>query len=208
MKRVLDWIQSAAVALGGPGLFILAFLDSSFLSFPEVGDVMVAILTIKQPDWMLYYAFLCTVGSVAGCYALYAVAARGGEAFLRKRVNKSHVDRAMNVFRRYGLLAVLVPSLLPPPTPFKVFVILAGVSKVRTVDFLLAVTIGRSIRFFGIGLLALLYGERALRFMHENTGTVSLVLAGLVLAGGIAWIVWRRRRRPASDHGSSSETAV
>jgi LPXTG-motif cell wall-anchored protein len=195
MKRVLDWIQAAAVTLGGPGLFILSFLDSSFLSFPEIGDLMVALLTIKHPDWMPYYAFLCTAGSVAGCYALYAVAARGGEAFLRKRVRQNHVERAMDVFRRYGLMAVLVPSLLPPPTPFKVFVILAGVSKVRPFEFLLAVTIGRSIRFFGIGLLALLYGERALKFIHENTRTVSLVLAGLALAGGLGWIVWRKRRR-------------
>lgn len=199
MKRALDWIQAAAVALGGPGLFILAFLDSSFLSFPEIGDLMVALLTIRHPNWMPYYAFLCTAGSVAGCYALYAVAARGGEAFLRRRVRESHVDRAMRVFRRYGMLAVLVPSLLPPPTPFKVFVILAGVSKVRPLDFLLAVSVGRSLRFFGIGLLALYYGERALRFMQENTRTVSLILAGLVLAGGVAWIVWRRTRPPAQS---------
>ena len=77
---------------------------------------------------MLYYALLATLGSVAGCLVLFLLARKGGEAFLRKRLHERHVDRATAVFRKYGLLAVLVPSLLPPPVPFKIFVLAAGVA--------------------------------------------------------------------------------
>src|SRR5215510_12347626 len=133
MQRLVDWVQGFALALGGPGLFLIAFLDSSFLSFPEVVDLLIIWMTTRHPDRMIYYALLSTLGSVAGCFALFTVARKGGEAFLRKRFHERHVDRAMEVVQRHGLLSVLVPSLLPPPAPFKVFVLAAGVARVRPV---------------------------------------------------------------------------
>src|SRR5690242_18563238 len=100
MARLLAWVQGFAESLGGPGLFIIAFLDSSFLSFPEACDALIVLLTVQHPERMLYYALTTTLGSICGCYALYTVGRKGGEAFLRKRFNDSHVDRAMRVFRR------------------------------------------------------------------------------------------------------------
>src|SRR4029453_3044434 len=123
MERFLSWVEGFALSLGGPGLFLIAFLDSSFLSFPEVCDLLIVWLTIQHPHRMLYYAFMCTAGSVAGCFALYWVGQRGGQAFLEKRFKSGSVDRAMAVFRRFGLLGIIVPSHLPPPMPFKVFVL-------------------------------------------------------------------------------------
>jgi membrane protein YqaA with SNARE-associated domain len=193
MHRILAWIQGFAESLGGPGLFIIALLDSSFLSFPEVCDVLIVLLTIQNPPRMLYYAGVTTVGSVAGCYALFAVGRKGGEAFLRKRFKGRHVDRAMETFRRYGMLAIVVPSLLPPPMPFKVFVLAAGVARMRTLDFLVACAIGRAIRYGGEGLLALWYGERALAFLRDNAHAVGLWLGLAVLVGGIAWVMWKKR---------------
>src|SRR5688572_23149023 len=143
MQRVVSWVQGFALSLGGPGLFLVAFLDSSFLSFPEVCDLLIVWLTIQHKERMLFYALMCTLGSVSGCFALYAVGRRGGEAFLKRRFKAGHIERAMTVFRRYGLLAVIVPSLLPPPMPFKIFVLAAGVARVRPLDFLVAVSIGR-----------------------------------------------------------------
>ena len=107
--------MGVAEALGGPGLFFLAFLDSSFLSFPEVVDVLMIGLVAKYPERLVWYATLSTMGSVLGSYLLYAFALRGGEAFVRRRLNERHVDRAFGVFRKYGLLAIVVPSLMPPP---------------------------------------------------------------------------------------------
>jgi membrane protein YqaA with SNARE-associated domain len=195
MQRLLTWVQGFALSLGGPGLFIIAFLDSSFLSFPEVCDLLIVWLTVQHPHRMLFYALMCTLGSVAGCFALYLVGRRGGEAFLKKRFKAKHIERAMDVFRRYGLLAVIVPSLLPPPMPFKIFVLAAGVAQVRRIDFLLAVSIGRGARYFGEGLLAIWYGEQAVVFLRDNARTAGTVTAALILTGALIWIWWRQRRR-------------
>ena len=194
MQRLVAWVQGFAESLGGPGLFLLAFLDSSFLSFPEVCDALIVLLTVKHKERMLYYATVTTCGSIAGCYALYSLGRKGGEAFLRKRFHERHVDRAMDIFRRYGMLAIIVPSLLPPPMPFKIFVLAAGVAKVRPVDFLIAVTVGRGLRYFGEGFLALWYGEQALAFLRENAHTVGLGLGIAALVGGVAFIWWKKRR--------------
>src|SRR3954468_5813619 len=99
MKRLLDWVQGFALALGGPGLFLIAFLDSSFLSFPEVVDLLIVWLTIQHPHRMIYYAALSTLGSLAGCVALFLIARKGGEAFLRKRLHERHLERATVVVR-------------------------------------------------------------------------------------------------------------
>ena len=179
--------------MGGEGLFIIAFLDSSFLSFPEVNDILIVLLTTQHPQRMPYYALMTTLGSICGCLALYSVARRGGETFLRKRFKGHYVDMAMDRFRRYGLLAILIPSILPPPMPFKIFVLAAGVSKVRLFDFVVAVAIGRGVRYFGEGLLAVYYGEKAGDFLNDHALEVGLIVgaAAIVIGGGLFW--WRRR---------------
>src|ERR671912_2706819 len=147
MHRLVVWIQGFAESLGGPGLFVIAFFDSSFLSFPEVCDALIVLLTVQHRERMIFYALVTTLGSVGGCYSLYLVGRKGGEAFLRKRFHERHVDRALDIFRRHGILSVLVPSLLPPPMPFKIFVLAAGVSGMSTFDFLVAVALGRAARY-------------------------------------------------------------
>jgi membrane protein YqaA with SNARE-associated domain len=198
MAGFVAWIKAVAISLGGPGLFVIAFLDSSFLSFPEVNDLLIIWLTTQHKERMVYYAFMTTLGSVSGCLALYYVARKGGEAFLRKRFNPQYLERAMATFRRYGLLAILIPSILPPPTPFKIFVLAAGVSRVRLFDFILAIAIGRGFRYFGEGLLAVYYGDHAAEFLRDNAKTVAFTVALAALAFGVGWILWRRRNeRPA-----------
>ena len=194
MRRLLAWIQGFAESLGGPGLFIIAFLDSSFLSFPEVCDALIVLLTVQHRERMVFYALVTTLGSVAGCYSLYLVGKKGGEAFLRKRFHARHVDRAMAVFRRHGILSILVPSLLPPPMPFKIFVLAAGVSGMSAFDFLVAVGLGRAIRFFGVGLLALWKGQAAINWVHENAAKVGVALAIAVVAV-VVFSLWRRKNR-------------
>ena len=197
MSRLVAAVKGFALALGGPGLFLIAFLDSSFLSFPQVVDVLIIGLVTVHKERFLWYALLPTLGSMAGCFALYLVGRKGGEAFLRRRFRESHVDHVLALFQRYGLLSITVPALLPPPFPFKPFVLAAGVARVRPFDFLLAVAIGRGIRYFGEAILALWYGERAVVFMRDNAKPVSIGLAVAVLIGGAAWIWWHKRRRPA-----------
>ena len=200
MAGLIEWIKEFATSLGGPGLFIIAFLDSSFLSFPEVNDLLIVWLTTQHKERMPYYALMTTLGSICGCLALYALARRGGEAFLRKRFNPKYVDVALERFRRYGLLAILIPSIMPPPMPFKIFVLAAGVSKVRLFDFVMAIAIGRGIRYFGEGLLAVYYGDHAAEFIKENTGLVALIAGGVALALGGGWYLWQKRRDIPAAH--------
>jgi membrane protein DedA with SNARE-associated domain len=194
MERLVSWVQGFALALGGPGLFLIAVLDSSFLSFPEVVDLLIVVYVTHHKERMVYYATLATLGSIAGCFLLYWVGRRGGERFLRKKLHEQHVDRALAMFQKHGLLAVIIPSLLPPPVPFKPFVLIAGIAGVRTLDFLLAVALGRGVRYFGEGLLAVWYGERAAEFIKHNASTVSLVLAIAALVFGVGWMWYKSTR--------------
>jgi membrane protein DedA with SNARE-associated domain len=143
---------------------------------------------------MPYYATMTVAGSLVGCFLLYGVARKGGEMFLRRRFKAHHIDRAMRLYQKYGLLAVTVPSLLPPPMPFKIFVLLAGAAAVSPWRFATAVIIGRSIRYFGQGYLAVRYGEQAVEIVRRNSTAVGLGLAALALAIGAAYVVWKRRR--------------
>jgi membrane protein YqaA with SNARE-associated domain len=188
----LSTIQNWAGELGGAGLFVLALLDSSFLSFPQVSDILIIVLSTKYPARMVYYAAMTTVGSLLGCFLLYGVARRGGESFLRKRLKGRYVDRALALYQKYGLLAVVVPALLPPPVPFKVFVLMAGAAAVPPWRFGSAIVIGRGIRYFGQGYLAVLYGEQAAEFMKQYGAQLGIGLA--VLAVVIAVVVIRLRR--------------
>ena len=188
----LSTIQDWASGLGGVGLFIIALLDSSFLSFPQVNDILIIVLSTKYPARMPYYASMTTIGSLIGCFALYFVARRGGEAFMRRRLKGRHVDRAIGLYQKYGLLAVVVPALLPPPVPFKVFVLMAGAAAVSPIKFGSAVLIGRGIRYFGQGYLAVLYGERAAEFMKQYGAQLGI---GLAIAAVVIAIVAVRLRR-------------
>jgi membrane protein YqaA with SNARE-associated domain len=179
-------------------LILVAFLDSSFLSLPEICDILVVGMVIQHPSLWLYYAACATIGSLSGSYVLYALARKGGEGFLKRRFKERHISRGLDAFKRYGLLAVIIPSMLPPPMPFKLFVLLAGVSGVRPVTFAIALVIGRGLRFGLIALVALHYGLAAMQYLKDNAGIVSLwlAIAIVVLAFGI-WL-WRRGRRPAA----------
>ncbi len=196
MARITAWIEAAALSIGAPGLFIIAFLDSSFLSFPEVNDLLIVMLVINHPGRMVLYATIATLGSIAGCLALYFVGRKGGQALVEKRFKGGTVDRAAGLMRRYGAMALIVPALLPPPAPFKIFVLLGGVANIPLPTFIWAIALGRGIRYFGEGILAVMYGRQALDYIHENGRTVGLVLGVLVLAGGAAYYVWKRRAEP------------
>ena len=201
MSRIVSWVEAFASSLGGPGLFLVAFLDSSFLSLPEVNDVLVVLMVTRNEALMPYYAAMATLGSITGCLVLYVLGRKGGEAILRRRFTGSRLEMAMGLFQRFGVLAIIVPALLPPPAPFKIFVLLSGVARVPWPKFCGAVAVGRGVRYFGEGLLAVRYGDQAIEFLSANGSLVSLVIAVLVLVGGGAYMLvrWRSAAGPAID---------
>ncbi len=194
MGRFVGRVQALALAFGAPGLFVVAFLDSSLLSLPEIADLLVIWMVTKHKSLMLLYAAAATLGSIGGCLLLYWIGKKGGDALVRRRFHPAAVDRTMEAFRRHGVLAVLIPSLLPPPAPFKIFVLLAGVAEISVARFTIAIAIGRGIRYFGEGLLAIWYGDRAIEFLHRNGRIASYGLLILVVAGALGYFVWTKAR--------------
>jgi membrane protein YqaA with SNARE-associated domain len=197
VRSFIGRLHTLALGLGGPGLFAVAFLDASFLSLPHINDLLVVVMVTEHKRWMLYYAAMATFGSVAGCYVIYYLAERGGEAFLRKRLKPGHVERALAAYKRNGLMALMIPALLPPPAPFKLFVLAAGVAKVRPLQFLVALTVARGARYVALGILAIYYGDSALELMRTHGRTVALVVVGLLIAGVAAIWLMRRRAQPS-----------
>ena len=184
------WLQAIVASAGGLGLFLIAFLDSSVLTFPVINDLLLIDLSIRNPARMPYYAAMTTLGSVGGCLLLYYIARKGGEAMFHKHAGP-RAEKIHAWINRNGFLSILVTALLPPPTPFKVFVIAAGALEMPVRTFVFGLLAARAIRFFGEGFLAIRYGDRAGQFLltHklEVTGITLLVVLTLYLATRMAF---------------------
>jgi membrane protein YqaA with SNARE-associated domain len=192
MGRIVTELQDFALSLGAPGLFLIAVLDSSFMTLPEVNDILVVLMVTGHESRLALYAGAATLGSIAGSLVLYSIGRKGGEAIRRKRFDTPRGRRVLAALQRYGVMAIIVPSLLPPPMPFKMFVLLAGVSGMPLRRFAAAVGVGRGTRYFGEGLLALRYGDQTMTFLHEHSTDVLAVLAIAVTVGLMAYLLWTR----------------
>ena len=195
LETISVWLSNLLLPYGGIGLMLLAVCDSSFLSLPELNDILLMTFSINNPDGMLKYAALTTLGSLIGCSLLYSVGRKGGEVFLQKRFGDERLARLQRWYQRHGVLAVIIPSLLPPPTPFKVFVLSAGTFGISWPKFLVAVVIGRGIRYFSEGILAVIYGPAAIEFVHDNYGKIGLAVALVIVASVVVFFYARRRMR-------------
>src|SRR5260221_3152724 len=194
MRHFMEWIKGFALAWGGPGLFLIGYLDSSFLSFPEVNDLLIIWMVTRHKNLLVYYTLMATLGSVLGCLTLYYVARKGGEAFMRKRFKEHHVEGGLKLMQKYGLLVVIVPALLPPPAPFKIFVLLAGVAAIPVWQFTIAIFAARLVRYGGEGLLAGFYGDAAGDLFDGPANAAGLWLLGIAAALRLGWIAWAKRK--------------
>jgi membrane protein YqaA with SNARE-associated domain len=196
MSSLIQKVGAFAGGLGAPGLFLISFLDSSVLTFPVINDLILVELSIKQPSRMPLYAFLAALGSVMGCVLLFYLAEKGGEALFHKHAG----DRAQAIHNwvvHNGFWGMLIAALLPPPTPFKVFVIAAGVFEIRVASFTSAISIARLVRYFGIGYLAIRYGNDALPFLKQHIWRVSLVAIAVALTSYVlSRLILRHRSHP------------
>ena len=198
MQSFIKWVYGLALSLGGPGLFAVAFLDSSFISLPQINDLLVVLMVVRDKTWMPYYAAMATLGSVAGCYVLYLIAERGGEAFLAKRFKAGHTERALALYRKRGVLALMVPAILPPPAPFKLFVLMAGVAGVRPLPFVVSIAAARGLRYLSLGALAIRYGDAALELMRTRGRVIAIWVAVIIVAAAFGWWLLKRLSRARS----------
>jgi membrane protein YqaA with SNARE-associated domain len=178
--KLPHWLGKIVAVLGGGGLFVVAFLDSSILTFPFITDGVVIELSVQRPARMLYYCAMAALGSLGGCIWLYLLAKKGGEAFFHRRAGKA-AERAKRWVERNAFLSVFIPGILPPPFPFKVFVLAEGVFQVPLRTFVLALLLGRALRYFIEGILAVRYGGAVLLFLTTHRGGFALSVLGVLL---------------------------
>ena len=199
LEKLGTAIHNFAFNLQGPGLFLVALADSSFLTIPEGNDLLIVVLSTGNTwERMAYYVGMTLLGSLAGCILLYLVGRRGGSPLLRRKFSEANIARVERLFDRYGLLTIAVPCLLPPPCPFKIFVLSAGVFRLSLPRFLTAVAIGRLVRYSMWGILAVLYGNSVKVFMQENLATIGIILFGLFVLSCVlvaAFVIYRGRKR-------------
>jgi len=197
MKQVIAWAQAFALSIGGLGLFFVAFIDASVLSLPEVNDILIVYMVTKSPSYLVYYAAMATAGSIGGSLVVYYLGRKGGEALLRRQFSSRQVDRMQARFGRYGMAAVVVPAMLPPPVPLKLFVLGAGVAGMPAGRFAWAIGIGRGVRYLVEGMLAYYYGAAAFEYIKAHGSQVAL-WGGVASLAAAAVYYWRRQRRRAA----------
>ena len=173
------------------GIGALALLDSSTIPVPM--DAFLAISIWNDKGRFLLYCLAAAAGSAIGGLLPYGLGRAGGELFLLKHVNRERFERMRLRFERQEFLAMMIPSMLPPPTPWKAFVFAAGVFEMRVVPFMLAVFCGRMVRWLVLSLLVLKLGPDAVKVVEQHSLSI-LAIAGVLAVGGFAWW-WLRRRR-------------
>jgi membrane protein YqaA with SNARE-associated domain len=177
--------------LGLGGVAAVAILDSS--SIPVPMDLILAgyVWANKTQFWL--YCLMAAGGSAIGGLLPYWLGRAGGELFLLKRIDKVRFEAMRDRFERQEFLAVMIPSMLPPPTPWKIFIFGAGVFKMHVVAFLLAVLCGRMVRWLVLSLLVIKLGPGAVDLVAHHSMVAMLVVLGLAAIGFAWW--WRKKRR-------------
>ncbi|MEQ1473734.1 MAG: VTT domain-containing protein [Candidatus Acidiferrum sp.] len=186
-------VIGVAGGLGAPGLFMISFLDSSVLSFPIINDLLLIQLSMQQPSRMPLYALMAATGSTLGCILLYFIARKGGEAFFHSKAGR-HGGAVRHWVERNGFGGMLTAALLPPPTPFKFFVFAAGVFEMPLASFASAIAVARLFRYFGVGYLAVRYGNDALPFLGRHKLNVALAAVLLIAVSyGLSQLILRTK---------------
>ena len=198
MKHLLaKWtllILSILSPLGIWGVLGFAFVDAALLGMPL--DAIVGGYVYSNPHRFLLYSAMAAVGSALGSVLIYWIGYKGGEVLLAKRVGQERFKKIHAAFDRHEFLALMLPAMLPPPTPFKLFVLSAGVAEMRFTHFLGAIFAGRFLRFCILSILVIRFGPEIVGFFgHMVHDHARLAIAIVAAAALIGWWVWRLRKR-------------
>jgi len=183
LAPVTKWLTRLSeylITFGAFGLFIVALLDSTFVPLPSSVDALMLLLSTAYPSWMLLYALMATSGSALGCLILYLISRRAGARALN-RFSERRKARVKHLIERYDMMAVLVATLLPPPFPFKLFVVSAGVFRFSLVRFMIAIVVGRGFRFLLEGYFAVRFGPEAKEILARYYPWIGLGLVAVIL---------------------------
>lgn len=193
LARYTAWIWALLQHLGMWGVFVVAFADSALLGMPV--DAIVATYVYHDRKRLLFYVVMASLGSVLGSIPLYLIGYAGGEALLRKRISEERFQRIHRSFEQHEFWALMFPGMLPPPMPFKIFVLGAAVFEMRFRDFFAAIFAGRFVRFWVLSVLVLYFGPQIVDLIGVLVRRHLIALLFAVAAGVVVWLLMRRNRR-------------
>ena len=203
--RYTKWLWALLAPLGAWGVFVIAAMDSAFVGLPL--DAVVAGYVYKNPSKFFLYVVLAASGSAIGSIVLYLVGYTGGEVLLRRKLTPERFSQIHASFEKHEFWALMFPSMLPPPTPFKLFVLAAAAFEMRFRDFMAAIFAGRFIRFLILSLLTIKFGPQFVEvvgnlFRHHFKLVLLAVAVGLVI-----WLWWWRRKKARAQSPGSDRPA-
>jgi membrane protein YqaA with SNARE-associated domain len=204
-RRLGHFIVHVPIFVAGPAMILIGALDSSLLSLPEVNDYLVVARCYTHPRAVFFFPMFAAIGSVLGCSLLYTILSRSGRAVLHRRFKVEHIERVERAYARFGILALAVPALLPPPMPFKIFVATAGALQFPRRKFLVTILLARSLRYYVEGTLAVFYGERVLRFSKDNGIVIISVVACLFVVALAIYLLSSQGRAAVESTSGSNE---
>jgi membrane protein YqaA with SNARE-associated domain len=187
--------------LGGLGFIPLGLLDSSVIPLPGSMDVLTIVLSARKQELWLYYAFMATVGSVIGGFVTYRLARKGGKETLERKFPARTLEKVYRIFARWGFGAIAIVALLPPPAPVVAFVFAAGAMQYSVKSFLVALTLGRIVRYSLLAFLAARYGRLVLTVISQHGHPVLIAVIGLIavaMAALILILVSKRKKQTRS----------
>jgi membrane protein YqaA with SNARE-associated domain len=193
LARYTAWVWLLLQHLGIWGVFAIAFADSALLGMPV--DLMVATYVYKDRRLLLFYVVMASLGSMLGSIPLYLIGHLSGEKVLRKRISEERFQRIHRSFEQHEFWALMFPGMLPPPMPFKIFVLAAAVFEMPFRDFLAAIFAGRFVRFMTLALLTLWFGPQIVGLLEVLVRKHFSWLLGAVAGGVLVWLLMRRSRR-------------
>ncbi|MFN0084671.1 MAG: YqaA family protein [Blastocatellia bacterium] len=199
----LKWVKASLIGLGALGVLGIALLDAALIPIPGGPDAAVMALSHLNHALMPLYVLAAVLGSTFGCLFPYWIGRKTGDAALRK-FSEEKVARVTALVDKYDFLAMLVGAVLPPPFPFKLFLISAGVFRMNLGKFLAALAIGRSIRFLLEGWMAVRYGEQAAEVFKLHYPKIGLGLASAVILGFLIRRLFNRKRDEELGDGDLS----
>jgi membrane protein YqaA with SNARE-associated domain len=201
LARYKAWIWGLLSVLGVWGVFVIAFADSALLGMPV--DAIVATYVYNDRKRLLFYVLMASLGSVLGSIPLYVIGYLGGENVLRKRISEDRFLRIHRRFEEHEFWALMFPAMLPPPMPFKIFVLGAAIFEMRFRDFVVAMFAGRFVRFLVLALLTLWFGQQIVQVVGTMFRQHFYWVAAIIVAGGLlAWLLTRRKKQRQNAQSS------
>ncbi|HEV2698529.1 MAG TPA: VTT domain-containing protein [Terriglobales bacterium] len=206
LTRYTAFLWAVLKPLGIWGVLAVAAIDGAALGLPV--DVAVGGYVAQDHSRWWLYVLMAAAGSALGSLVIYAIGYAGGEELLRKRVSPERFAKLHKAFDEHPFWSLMVPAMLPPPTPFKIFALGAAVAEMSISHFLLAIFAGRMVRFLVLALLVLKFGPgivHRLRIFFSHHFHWILIAAVIVLA---AWLVMRWSRKRALKTARSEQNSA